>query len=73
MKSQNPCAQRFVVGTGAADKFDVIAADRKLNEEPLSLADAYRLAESSAAAVPVPKPKPLLGDDHDRRRSREMT
>ena len=62
----NPCAQRFVVGTGAADKFDVIAADRKLNEEPLSLADAYRLAaESSAAAVPA--------DDHDRRRRREMT
>jgi hypothetical protein len=61
---------RFVVGTGIADKFDVIAADRKLNEEPLSLVDAYRLAESSAAAVPTPKP--LLGDDHDRRRRREM-
>jgi hypothetical protein len=72
MKSQYPRIQFFVVGSGIDGKFDVIAADRKLNEEPLSLVDAYRLAESSAAAVPAPKPKSSLGDDHDRRRRREM-
>jgi hypothetical protein len=49
----------FVVHLGA-DLFDVIVG-RKLNREPLSLVDAYRLAGGSAAAV----------DDHDRRRRRE--
>jgi hypothetical protein len=51
MQSQNPCAH-FVIHLGA-DRFDVILG-HKLNEEPLNLADANRLARrSSASAVSV--------------------
>jgi hypothetical protein len=68
----------FVVNLGE-DRFDVIAG-HKLNDEPLSLADANRLARRSSASlvsmcgdlVNGTKPKPLLGDDFDRRRRREM-
>jgi hypothetical protein len=57
---QNPHAH-FVVNLGD-DRFDVLTG-RKLNREPLSLAEARRLAGGSAAAVPA--------DDHDRRRRRD--
>jgi hypothetical protein len=51
MKSQNP-PTHFVIRTGA-DLFAVILG-HKLNEEPLNLADANRLARrSSASAVSV--------------------
>jgi hypothetical protein len=51
MKSQNPPTY-FVIHRGA-DLFDVITG-YKLNSEPLSLADANRLARrSSASAVSV--------------------
>jgi hypothetical protein len=45
MKSQ----ERFVVQI-APDRFDVLAGS-KLNEEPLSLADANRLARRSSCSV----------------------
>jgi hypothetical protein len=45
---QNPCAH-FVIHRDA-DKFDVILG-HKLNAEPLSLADANRLARRSSASV----------------------
>jgi hypothetical protein len=62
----NPRIQRFVVGSGDADKFDVLEGCR-LNDKPLARTEAYRLARSralsaaaAAAAVPAPKPKPVL-------------
>jgi phosphopantothenate synthetase len=73
-------AQRFVVCTGGGDRFDVIVGHR-LNDKPLSLADANRLARRASASTisvvghligAVPKFKPLL-DDYDRRRRREMS
>jgi hypothetical protein len=48
-------AQRFVVGSGEIGKFDVITG-YKLNDRPLSRAEAYRLAGSgalSASAAPL--------------------
>jgi hypothetical protein len=48
MQSQNPRAH-FVIHLGA-DLFDVVVG-RKLNEEPLNLADANRLARRSSASV----------------------
>jgi hypothetical protein len=48
MQSQNPRAH-FVIHLGN-DRFDVILG-HKLNEEPLNLADANRLARRSSAAV----------------------
>jgi hypothetical protein len=44
------CTQRFVVCTGDGDRFDVIVG-HKLNEDPLSLADANRLARRASASV----------------------
>jgi hypothetical protein len=81
MKSQNP-PTHFVIRTGA-DLFDVITG-YKLNTEPLSLADANRLARRSSASVTSvagslvtpytpPARAPFAGgDDYDRRRRREM-
>ena len=46
--------ERFVVSSGAADRFDVLEGTR-LNSEPLGRAEAYRLAGSlalSASAAP---------------------
>jgi hypothetical protein len=59
--------ERFVVHAGAADRFDVIDG-HKLNDMPLTEAEAHRLAGGSA----VPKFKASL-DDYDRRRRREMS
>jgi hypothetical protein len=49
MQSQNPRIQRFVVGSDVADKFDVLEG-RRLNDKPLSRAEAYRLAGWSSPA-----------------------
>ena len=43
-------AQRFVVCTGGGDRFDVIVGHR-LNDKPLSLADANRLARRASAST----------------------
>jgi hypothetical protein len=47
MQSQNPRIQRFVVGSDVADKFDVLEG-RRLNDKPLSRAEAYGLAGQKA-------------------------
>jgi hypothetical protein len=77
---QNPRAH-FVVHLGA-DLFDVIVG-RKLNRDPLNLADANKIARRSTASVssvignlvtPYTQPTPFAcNDEHDRRRRREMT
>jgi hypothetical protein len=81
MQFQNPRAH-FVIDLGN-DRFDVITG-YKLNEVPLDLAAANRIAHrSSASVVSVvgslvmpnmpPARAPFAGsDDHDRRRRREM-
>jgi hypothetical protein len=73
--------ERVIIRTGA-DTFDVIAG-YKLNTEPLSLADANRLARRSSASVmsvvgqlvtpyTPPTRAPVAGsDDYDRRRRRD--
>jgi hypothetical protein len=71
---QNPHAH-FVIHRGG-DLFDVVTG-YKLNTEPLSLADANRLARRSSCSIVsvagnlVP-PYTLPSDDYDRRRRREM-
>jgi hypothetical protein len=75
--SQNPRAH-FVIDLGG-DRFDVITG-YKLNEGPLTLADANLLARRSSASVVsvagslvTPTPASVAGgDDYDRRRRREM-
>jgi hypothetical protein len=81
MKSQNP-PTHFVIDRGA-DLFDIILG-YKLNEEPLSLADANRLARRSSCSVvsvagqlvmphtPPTRVPVAYNDDYDRRRRREM-
>jgi hypothetical protein len=60
---QNPHAH-FVIHLGA-DRFDVIVGCR-LNEQPLSLADANRLARRSSASV-VSVVGQLVGGNRDDR------
>ena len=79
--TQNPRAH-FVVNLGD-DKFAVIVG-HKLNEGPLSLADANRLARRSSCSVvsvagqlvtphtPPTRVPVAYNDDYDRRRRREM-
>jgi hypothetical protein len=70
---QNPRAH-FVVHLGG-DRFAVILGHR-LNEEPLNLADANRLARRSSCSVGsvvgrLVTPYVAGSDDHDRRRRRD--
>jgi hypothetical protein len=68
MQFQNPRAH-FVIDLGN-DRFDVITG-YKLNEAPLDLAAANRIAYRSTASVT--SVAGIAGsDDHDRRRRREM-
>jgi hypothetical protein len=81
MKSQNP-PTHFVTHRGG-DLFDIILG-YKLNEGPLSLADANRLARRSSCSVvsvagqlvtphtPPTRVPVAYNDDYDRRRRREM-
>jgi hypothetical protein len=73
--------ERVIIRT-SADTFDVIAG-YKLNTEPLSLADANRLARRSSCSVvsvvgqlvppytPPTRAPIAYNDDHDRRRRRD--
>jgi hypothetical protein len=45
----NAMVERFVVGSGDADKFDVLVG-RRLNDRPLTRTEAYRLAGWSSPA-----------------------